>query len=296
MSFLDQVSKGTIKRNFNILLYGVEGIGKSYFGAHCPSPIFLAAEDGTDTLDVARLPSPKGWPDVPAMVTELIQQNHPYKTLVIDTLDWLEIILHKHLMESKRVNTLQELGAYGAYVDVVNREWLKLIDLLKQLRVKMNILLLAHSEVKRFSDPQQNVDYDRYELKLHMKKSASLFKEFVDCLLFANYEVATREDKAKKTRAYGDGTRVVFTERRPSHDAKNRFGMPYEIPLDYGEVSKYFNLESNDELIKEIMEINKKIANESTRAKIFEAVKGAASDRTKLMAMKERALEIVCEQ
>lgn len=299
MSYLKKVNKGPIKKNFLVLLYGVEGVGKSSFAASTPNPIFLCAEDGTENLDVARLPSPQNWQDVIDMIRELRSTNHGYNTLVVDTLDWLEIILHRSLMKARKVETIQDLGAYGAYVDVVNRPWLELIDELKLLREKMNILMLAHSEVKRFSDPQHNADYDRYELKFHLKKSGSLFKEFVDCLLFANFEVATKEDKTRKTRAYSDGTRVVFTEKRASHDAKNRFSMPYELPLDWTEISKYLNANQNDALkiqLEKIEEYKTNLRDENLNKLVDEEVKKAGNNIAKLSAIASRLYDKVVSQ
>lgn len=257
MSYLAKTNSGRIKKNALVMVHGPEGVGKTTLGSHFPKPIFLCAEDGTENLNVTRLPSPEAWSDVIGMIKELRNANHDFKTLVVDTVDWLEMILHKHLLAGRPAkSTIQDLGAFGSYVEVVNNEWLVFIRELKLLREKMNIVLLAHSEVKRFSDPQQNADYDRYELKMYVKKSGALFKEFVDCLLFVNFEVNTKEDKTRKTRAYSDGSRIIYTEKRASHDAKNRFNMPSELPFDYQELDKYLNRNEEDQIKEQIEKIN----------------------------------------
>lgn len=291
MSFLNKVQTGKIKKPFLMLLYGVEGVGKSSFAAQAPNPIFLCAEDGTENLDVARLPAPQSWNDVLGMLKELRNSNHKYETLVIDTLDWLEMSLHKHLLRGKpNTATIQDLGAFGAYVEVVNKEWLLFINEIKELRKKMNILFLAHSEVKRFNDPQGNVDYDRFELKMYVKKSAALFKEFVDCLLFANFEVNTKQDALKKTRAYSDGTRIIYTEKRASHDAKNRFSVPYELPLNFGDVYKYINRSDSECLNAELEKINemKNRVDDDLKRIVDEQVSLHSHDLVKIKAISNR--------
>ena len=90
MSLLDNVSKGKIKKPILAVVYGPDGVGKSTFAASAPHPIFLGTEDGTSHLDVTRFPTPQNFEDVFRAIKELSESKHDYKTLVIDTLDWLE--------------------------------------------------------------------------------------------------------------------------------------------------------------------------------------------------------------
>ena len=53
---LDAITRGKIEKPLRLLVIGVDGVGKSTFAAAAPSPIFLDAEDGSNNLDVARLP------------------------------------------------------------------------------------------------------------------------------------------------------------------------------------------------------------------------------------------------
>ena len=52
---LANVKKGKQASAWRMLLYGVEGVGKSTLAAATPSAIFLGAEDGTAHLDVEAL-------------------------------------------------------------------------------------------------------------------------------------------------------------------------------------------------------------------------------------------------
>lgn len=231
---LGGVVKGRIAKPIRVLLYGVEGIGKSTFAACAPSPIFMGAEDGTSELDVARFPQPQHWFDALEGIQHLTVDAHEYKTLVIDTLDWLEPFCWQAVCERANVTTIEDFG-FGKGYNAALDEWRVFLGRLERLRqVKsMNVIMLAHSWVKSFKNPEGD-DYDRYEMKLH-GKTAGLLKEWCDVVLFANYETFTKKGKGKADRAKAtdSGARVVHSQRRAAWDAKNRYDLPEDLPLDW---------------------------------------------------------------
>lgn len=234
MSQLDKVITGKIKKPHLILIFGPDGVGKSTFAADAPGPIFLGKEDGTNFLDVARLPEPKTFSDVMTAIKELTTEKHDYQTLAIDSLDWIEPLVWNHVCTANHWANIEEPG-YGKGYVLAQKSWQEMIAALSELRQarKMNIILIAHSQIKAFNDPSQPAPYDRYQLKLNDKASA-LFREFVDFVGFATYEVYTKNVKdGQKTKAFGTGKRVLFTTRVPAYDAKNRTGLPAELPLSY---------------------------------------------------------------
>lgn len=235
-SMLSKVQTGPVKRNHFVLLYGVDGVGKSTFGANAPKPIFLGPEDGLGLLDVARFPSPANWQDIKRAVSDLINEDHPYKTLVVDSLDWIEPLVWAYVCAEDSVQSIEQVeGGFGkGYVRAVE-QWNEFIKQLTRLRSKMHIVLIGHSQIRVFNDPAEDGQYDRYLLKLN-EKAGARFREAVDCVLFANFETRlTKKKGALKARAFGDGARVVFTERRPAFDAKNRFNLPFQMPLSWDE-------------------------------------------------------------
>lgn len=238
MSVLQNVVRGKISKPIRVLLYGVEGIGKSTFAASAPKPIFLGAEDGTSELDVARLPEPKSWADVFGMVTELTTGEHEFKTLVIDTLDWLEPLCWDAVCtrgddKGRRKNSIEDFG-YGKGYAAALDEWRKLVALVERMRAErsMHVITLAHCQIKTFKNPGGD-DYDRYELKLH-PKAGGMLKEWCDCVLFANYETLV-DDSSGRAKGISTGKRVVQTQRTAAWDAKNRYGFPEQMPLAWKE-------------------------------------------------------------
>lgn len=294
MSLLASVTKGKIKKPVFVLVYGPDGVGKSSFGAASPGALFMGTEDGTSNLDVARLPAPTSFTQCLTAIEELTNANHDYKTLVIDSLDWLEPILHREMCkEFNQQNVETIMGGYGKWVSVANDRWHNMIGKLKQLREvrKMNIIALAHSEIKNFQNPQTSVGYDRYQLKLNQKASA-IWREAVEAVLFANYEVFTAE-KNGRTKAYGEGARMLYTEHRPAFDAKNRYGLPFKMPLSWNDFMTAVDSGAPTDPAKireSIMGLLENIADPELKKIVLETLDKAGSNAANLEIIKNRLI------
>lgn len=230
---LSNLTRGKQEKPIRVIVFGVEGCGKSTFGANAPAPLFLCAEDGTAHLDVARLPTPLSWTDVIDGVRLLLSEEHSFKTLVIDSLDWLEPLCWQHVARLGGKANVEDFGFGKGYVMAVEkwRELLHNLDLLARNR-RMNVVLIAHAHIKRVDDPQTG-PFDRYQMKLH-DKSAAVLREWADAVLFARHEVKTVERNGK-TRGVSSGHRVLHTTWTAAYDAKNRFDLPEVLPLDWTE-------------------------------------------------------------
>jgi len=232
---LASVTSGRQREPMSLLVYGVEKIGKSTFASEAPAPIFLDAEKGTEEIDVARFPTPETWEDVIEAVRTLIAGEHPYRTLVIDTLDWIEPLLWASICKRDGFATVEAYGYGKGYATALD-EWRVLLAALERLRTlkRMNVILLAHSWIKSFKNPE-GLDFDRYELKLH-PKAGGLIKEWPKAVLFANHEtIATEEKKTKRVRGVSTGARLIYTNRTAAYDAGNRYNLPDSLPLEWAE-------------------------------------------------------------
>jgi len=250
------ISRGRLAKPRRVLAYGPEGVGKSTFGAGAPDAIFIAPEDGTAQIDVARFPEPSNWTDVLAAIALLTTGDHAFKTLVIDTLDWLEPLINAHVCLSNGWKDIEAPG-YGkgpaAALDVW-RAFLRDLDILRAKR-GVEIVLLAHSQTRTFRNPVSD-DYDRYELKMP-PKAAGLVKEWVDAVLFANYETFAAK-KDGRVRGVSTGARFLWTTHCAAFDAKNRFGLPEQIPLawdDFDALSKAHAPEEIEKLRADIKDL-----------------------------------------
>lgn len=283
MAFLSQVVKGKIKRPYNIIVYGPEFAGKTVFASKAPSPIFIASERGTDTYDVERM-HPQSFADVLGMIEELRTQKHEYKTLVIDSLDWVEPMIWKEVCRKNNWETIESPG-YGKGYNSALPEWVKLKDALMAVRDEreMHIILIAHSKIKTFMDPTSNVGYDRYILKMH-EAASSMLREAVDEVLFANFEVFTKGKQGQKGMAVGDGDRVMYTERRPAFDAKNRHSLPFQMKLSWADFATEANKinESPEKLRTMIEGLLANVTDDELKQRVAKATIDAKDDMEKL--------------
>lgn len=232
---LKDLQKGPRSKAPAMVFYGVSGIGKTTFAAGCPGAVFVLTEDGLGTLDVAHFPVAQSWQQIKETLTALCVEDHKYQTVVIDTLDRLEKLIFAQVAKDHEKTSVEDLGYGKGYVYALTywEELLKALNYLRETKGMM-VVLLGHSTIRTFTPPDPNLDpYDLYKLELH-DKAANMLKDWCDMLLFARYKVYTKLQRGavqKKARGLGEGERCILTEERPSHWAKNRFGMAYELPF-----------------------------------------------------------------
>lgn len=232
------VTTGVQTAPVKTVLYGPEGIGKSTFASHFPDPVFIDTEGGTKRLNVARLPQPTSWAMLLDEVAEVRKGSVPCGTLVLDTADWAERLCIQAVCARAKVNGIEDFG-YGKGYTYVKEEFSKLLDALEEvLNAGHNVVVLAHAAITKFEQPDAVGNYDRWSMKTS-KQVAPLLREWCDMLLFANYKTVVEKAGSgpnAKNKASG-GRRVLYTTHHPCWDAKNRFGLPEELPLDYASIA-----------------------------------------------------------
>ena len=230
---LSSIRRNTALAAPRVLVYGVEGIGKSTFAAGAPSPVFIQTEDGLGALQVDHFPIATLVSDVLDAIVSLFSDDHEFKTVVIDSLDWLETLIWRDIEAKYDAKDL----AYGKGAMIAADKWREILDGLTALRNErgMAVVLIAHTEIKRFDSPETE-PYDRYQPKLQARSSA-LVREWCDAVFFANYKTIVKKDDVgfNKTVARGisTGERMLFTSERPAYMAKNRYSLPESIPLSW---------------------------------------------------------------
>mgnify|MGYP000091919631 CR=1 FL=1 len=229
------ITSGIIEDAQRVIVYGPEGIGKSTFASKFPGAIFIDTEGSTKRLNVKRFDKPSSW----TMLLEEVKyvRDHPElcMTLVIDTADWAEQLASNHICSVNHKQSIEDFG-YGKGYTKLYEEFGRLLDLLNEVISKgINVVLTAHAKMRKFEQPDELGAYDRWEMKLSAK-TAPLVKEWADMVLFANYKTFAVKTENGKTKGQG-GERRMYTTHHPCWDAKNRFGLPGEMPFDYAGIA-----------------------------------------------------------
>lgn len=232
-----QIIRGKIHCAKKVLIYGPEGIGKSTFASHFPDPVFIDTEGSTKDIDVARFEKASSWTMLMEQVRYTKMNPSVCRTLVIDTTDWAEQMCVADLCARYGKKGVEDFGYGNGYV-YAKEEFGRFLNSLEEVvEAGVNVILTAHAQMRKFEQPDEMGSYDRWELKLGKKTSsqtAPLVKEWADMVLFANYKTwsVAVDDKGKKRKAQG-GARVMYTSHHPCWDAKNRYGLPEEVPFEY---------------------------------------------------------------
>lgn len=232
------ITSGPTATAQKVVLYGVEGIGKSTFASQFPNPVFIDTEGSTSNMNVQRLDNPNSWQ---MLIDEVnyVKQTKICSTLIIDTADWAETLANKHVIARNGITSIEDLG-YGKGYTMVKEEFGKLLNLLSELTdAGINVVVTAHAELKKKEEPDQMGAYDRYQLKLS-RQCAPLLKEWSDMVLFANYETTIVTDSKTKSKKATGGQRVMFTTHHPAWDAKNRHNLPEKLPFDFSSIAQLF--------------------------------------------------------
>lgn len=218
-----------------VVVHGPHGIGKTTLGASAHRPIFLPLEDGLQGLEVDAFPQLKSYAEVNEALDSLAAGGHSFGTAVLDTADWLERLTQAEACRKNGWPDIEAPGYGKGYIEAtaVMKTVLDKLDVLRD--AGMAVIVLAHSEVKQFNDPNSE-PYDRYQIKLQ-RGAGALLQEWADIIGFANFETVVKKDKGafnkERARGIGTGRRNLHLTEKPSHVAKNRYGMPDVIELSW---------------------------------------------------------------
>lgn len=252
------IISGKIKKPQKILVYGPEGIGKSTFASKFPNPVFLDTEGSTKEMDVDRFVKPLTWSEFGSDVKEFLKDHGSYKTLVIDTADWAEMLCTQYVCAKYQKKGIEDFG-YGKGYVYLQEEFGKLLNFLEEyIDAGLNVVVTAHAKMRKFEQPDESGSYDRWELKLS-KGVAPLLKEWADMVLFANYKTYIVKDDNDKVKAKG-GQRVMYTSHHVCWDAKNRHGLPEEVPFDYSSIYHCIPADIKPVTVSSVEKVEKKLS------------------------------------
>lgn len=209
------------------------------------APIFIPVEFSPNVPPEMCFPQPEKWQDIFDAINVLGTSDHPYKTLVLDTVDSMEAFLSTMIKAKAKtgagagkgeVHYMSDVGGgYQKSEDAMVEEMTLLLARLERLQhVKgMNIALVGHAAVGKVSNPD-GADFDMWQPKIP-KKVAGLIMGWVDIIGFATEETQTiKEGKRGRVKGGEVGARWLHVGRsKATYWAGNRQNLPPKLPLDF---------------------------------------------------------------
>ena len=211
------------------LIHGPSKFGKSSWCSHAPDALFLATEPGLNHLSVYQLPV-DSWEELLAACQEIAEGKHPFKTIIIDTVDnayraCVEYILKKHKIEHE-----SDLG-YGKGYALVNNEFQRVLTKLAFL--PYGLFLVSHSVEKEI---ETRTGKHTRVIPTLPDKARKFVLGLVDMILFCDQEVTRGEGGEPVYR------RVMRTKPHPNYEAGDRTGrLPAVIDLDFEKFLEAFD-------------------------------------------------------
>lgn len=226
------IKKGKQARAQRIVIYGVEGIGKSTLAASAPAPLFLDTENGTGQLEVDRVEI-QNLNDLGGALSELLSGSLGYKTVVLDTADNLWRMCADSICAENNWTDIEKAGYGKGYAMAGDRFRQVIARLDDAMKHGIHVVIVSHAKVDRISPPD-NAEYSKYAIKVsapnkQAEASRELLKEWCDCLLFCHYDTTVDSSKGK---AIGQHKRIVSTNSAPAWEAKNRYGLPETMEMN----------------------------------------------------------------
>ena len=256
MSILTKAAPLVQRSPLIITLCGSPGSGKTSLAATFPEPFIIRTQGEAVPRDVDNPPAglapvgnkPKDeggtqvWceSELFDQLMALVKEDHPYKTLILDTVTGLENLFVQNILavQPPKQRTMNSAaGGYGSAWGLVVGKHSRVMKAAEVLRDRkgMHVVFLAHTSVVTVDLPDAQ-PYSKYELKLHADKDVSkdcagIYTSNVDVVGFIKQEtIFDANGKAMTT----DERRVVVG-MSPANVSKNRLGIERELKFIKGE-------------------------------------------------------------
>lgn len=234
MSVLERLKRSGHGDTRRVVVIGVHGIGKTSFAAGSEKPAFIAPDYEVESFPDLPTWSPKTYKDFHDILDGFLAEKElPFRTLAIDTMNWVQELAEAAIASSFGVNSFEGIPdkynfkKWGA----LEMEAPRIVAKLDSIREKHKTdqIIMFHADVKKHRTPE-GAEWDRY-IPRGYKDFTDIFMQRSSAVLFAVYEVFEMKEDGKKKITGGD--RILKTTWSPAYDAKNRLNLPETLPLDY---------------------------------------------------------------
>lgn len=222
-----------------LVINGRPGVGKSTFLAGLPGSNIFNFDNGLGELNCTSVPmTDVNFDELLELLTEMAGRRDQYEWICFDSADKLETKIHEAVCKDHGYASIEEPG-YGKGHLYAREKHAKFLRYCKRLQEKgFGIAISCHAAIRSIHEPHLGESYDLYTSKLNKHIAADLY-EAADAILFAtiktNIKKTTGDYGKKSTQNVVTGERILYTQPMTGVEAKNRYNLPPEIPLDANE-------------------------------------------------------------
>lgn len=207
--------------NLSMLLYGAPKIGKSTFCSRAEDALFIATEPGLNHLETYNI-RVNSWREFLEAMALIANGNHPFKTIVIDTVDRLCDLCEQEICTQNNVVSLCDFAfgkGYALYKAEMSRVFQKIFAL------NVGVILTSHTQLTEVDTPRGRI---MRWTPTFPKKIQDVIIPMVDIIGFAQNVVSVNE-KGERVEE-----RVLQTKTSSLWEAGDRTGrLPETIPFKY---------------------------------------------------------------
>jgi len=192
-SLTKDVQKGVQRKARKVVLYGMPKLGKSTLVGATKNALMIPTEDRVSHIDCAKTPVVTNYTQVIEVFDSLITENHTFKRVIIDSIDWLEPLIWNHLCEKHNWKSITDdhnketAFSKGLKYHAVSawKSFLHNCDVLRDNGI--DVILVSHAQTIKVNPPDGD-EYDKYVMKID-KNSLSVVEEWADIIAFYSKEI-----------------------------------------------------------------------------------------------------------
>jgi hypothetical protein len=241
---LHDIQKGVKRMPRKVILYGPPKLGKSTLAGSTKNALMIPTEDRVAHIKCDKTPVIEKFEEITEIFDFLLNGKHTYKRVVVDTLDWLEPVIHEYAVQklnerlegtsstlAKSINddNCKETTFQKGLKFVAPAAWKTFLfncDVLRENGI--DVILVAHSDTITVNPPDRD-PYEKYVMKIN-KHSLAVLEEWADIIGFYDKEIFVKKEKSGATAVKGKATsskrRILnLCGDNPSMISGNSFGL-----------------------------------------------------------------------
>jgi len=225
--------------DFDWLIYGAPGVGKTTLGSKFPSPYFLATEDGTKAIESWRS-DVESWADFLALTEALRTEPHDFRSVIVDTVDLLYPMCLQSVCDDLGVAHPSD-AEWGKGWQTLRNRWTSGINRLRTSKradgSPMCIVFVSHESTSpiRIKRGRQLIETGRYHVSSALSgKSREILHSSVDFILRAEMDGDVRQLRTQP----GEHEQYDIECK-----GRGRAGamLPQLVPMDFSALLRAFN-------------------------------------------------------